>query len=238
MHGRKKNIVILVFALLFFRGGIALARQQQIVGSAAGAQINNPEISKGYYGKLDGVPAIYTIDTGSPFHLYVRVLVPQTTGVKTDFSLVVSKDGATLAKLESADSLWSVAYDPFDNDYYYQGPEFETSAIPGTYKIEISNADDQGVYVLAVGKKDVFSVSGFLVDLVELPALKTGYFNESAWGAYNNFDGLIALLAVVFTGIVSYFSIRYFSAWRLNKKLDYEYKKLRETGGANSGGLS
>ena len=237
MSVRKKNAFILSL-FLFCLGGVALAHQPQIVGSEAAAMIKDPEISKAYYGKFNGSSAVYTIDSMEPFHLYVQLLSPQTANAKTDFSWVISKDGATLAKLESADSLWSVIYDPFVNDYYYQGPEFETSAGPGVYKIEISNAADNGVYVLAVGKREVFSIAGFLNTLAILPALKTGYSNESAWTAYNNFDGLFALLAVAVIGIVSYFLIRFISVWRLNKKLDHEYKKFRETGGANSGRIS
>jgi hypothetical protein len=168
----------------------------------------------------------------------LQLLSPQVAGAKTDFSAKVLKDGQPLANLESADGLWSVMYEPFGNDYYFQGPEFETEAAPGVYTIQVSDPDNKGVYVLAVGKKEVVSVSEFFKTLEALPVIKSQYFNEPALTAYNNFTGLFALVIVVVAGIVLYILIRLAYAWRLNKKMDYEYKKLREVGGKDSNELS
>jgi len=230
MRGHKKIVFILILALAFCFCKTVLAHQPQIVGSAASVTIKDPEISKAYYGKLVGSPAVYTINAPAPFHLYVQLLSPQTNVAKTDFSWIINKDGQLLAQRESADSLWPVTYEPFGNDYYFQGPEFETDSDPGVYTIEISNPDNQGVYALAVGKIEAFSLSGLVATLAVLPVLKTEYFNEPVWTAYNNFTGLFALIAVVAIGIVLYVLIRMVFIWRLNKKLDHEYKKLRKGG--------
>ena len=38
--------------------------------------VKDPEISYEFYGKLQGSPQVYKIESDKPFHLYVSLLVP------------------------------------------------------------------------------------------------------------------------------------------------------------------
>lgn len=234
MPCRGPIVIVLSFVFVLFCGP-ALAHLPRLAGLAVATVIKDPEISQAFYGKLNGAPAIYTINAPSPFHLYLQLLSPKTADARTDFSAAIIKDGRPLADLQSADGLWSVMYEPFGNDYYFQGPEFETDASAGVYTVEISNPGNQGAYALAVGKTEIISLGGLLGTLSALPVLKTEYFGEPAWTAYNNFIGLSALIILAVIGIVSYFVVKLIYVRRLNKKLDHEYQKLREAGGDDRG---
>jgi hypothetical protein len=231
------KILIFIIALFLALGFCprALAHQPQIVGAATDVAVNQPEISKAYYGKLAGKPAIYTIEADKPFYLYIQLLAPQNGSAKAEFSARIFKNRQLLSALDGKDHLWLAMYEPFGNDYYNQGPEYEANVPAGVYSIEVFNAGNKGIYALAVGKTESLAFGGMIKTLAALPALKADYFGESAWTAYNNFTGLFALIIVISFVIAAYILIRLAFIRRLKNKLDHEYQKFRQERGGDRG---
>ena len=75
------NKYLLSFLLFFVISGVALAHQPRLVGDDLVIKVEDPEISKAYYGTLKGEPAIYIIQSNEPFNFYLDLLVPDVEGV-------------------------------------------------------------------------------------------------------------------------------------------------------------
>jgi hypothetical protein len=189
--------------------------------------VNGPEISKAYYGWLSGRPIVYSINSKKTFLLYLGLLSPQSDNDRQDYSARIYKDGELFGTLDGADWIWLVSYEPFANDYYNKGPEYEAKVPAGNYRIEVYNSGNSGNYVLAVGKTEDLSLGQFIRTLVVLPGVKEEFFGKPAWQAYNNFIGLMALAMLAGFAIIAYFTVSIIRRWRLKKRLDNEYKNNR-----------
>ena len=125
-------IVLATLTLVFApSAGAHLPRME---GANAEIKIERPEISQAFYGWLEGKPAVYSINAKAPFLLYVGLLSPRVEFTQTDFSAVIRKDGKLFSRISAEDSLWPVTYEPFANDYYAKGPEWEQRVPAGKYE--------------------------------------------------------------------------------------------------------
>ena len=167
---------IVLAALLFVLALPVEAHLPRMEGANAEIKIERPEISQAFYGWLEGKPAIYSINAKAPFLLYVGLLSPRVEFLRTDFSAVIRKDGELFSRVSAEDSLWPVVYEPFANDYYAKGPEWEQKVPAGKYEIEISNSGNNGSYSLTIGKTEDLSLGGFLRTLAVLPRVKEEFF--------------------------------------------------------------
>jgi hypothetical protein len=228
-------IPFLAVAITFSCAPIAIAHLPYLERGFAEIKIEKPEISKAYYGWLQGKPAVYTISSAKPFLLYLNLLSPQIEAARMDYSAQIYKDGEPFAQVPADNSLWLVTYEPFANDYYAKGPEFEMAAPAGNYRIEVGNSGNSGNYVLAVGKTEDLSLGEFLRTLLVLPAVKQEFFGRAWWQAYNNLIGLGAFVALALFLILFYFVVSFVKKRRLKIKLDNEYKSHRNIGGADRG---
>jgi len=229
---------IVLAALLFVLAAPAGAHLPRMEGANAEIKIERPEISQAFYGWLEGKPAIYSINAKAPFLLYVGLLSPRVEFLRTDFSAVIRKDGGLFSRVSAEDSLWPVVYEPFANDYYAKGPEWEQKVPAGKYEIEISNSGNSGSYSLAIGKTEDLSLGGFLRTLAVLPHVKEKFFGVPWWQAYNNLIGVAALIFLAALLIAVYFAASFFKNRRLKNKLDEQYAKHfadRDAGGAAGG---
>jgi len=138
-----------------------------------------PEVSKAYYGTLDGESAVYIIKSERPFSLYVGLLVPDIAGQKKDVSAVILKDGKQLAILNSADLEWTIFSEEFGHDTYWQGPEYKAQAGAGTYEIRVTSSNNDSKYSLAVGEIEAFDFKEGMNALTLIPKLKKDFFNKS-----------------------------------------------------------
>ena len=157
------------------------AHQPNLVGIRTHTTVQDPEVSKAYYGELAGKPAVYEIRCDSSFSLYVNLLVPDISGARTDFSADIYHEGLLLTRLDGSDYHWTTFYEPFGNDTYRQGPEYRSRVGPGVYRIEVSNNQNQGKYVLAIGELEKFPPKVILRTLIILPKLKRDFFGKSPW---------------------------------------------------------
>jgi len=118
--------------------------------------VRDPEISQAFYARLAGNPQTYYIRSATPFHLYLNLLVPDLSGIDTDYTAVIYKEAESeeniVARLEGMGSAWKPFYEPFGGDRYRRGPEFERDVAEGTYIVSVSNPRLRGKY--AVRRKD------------------------------------------------------------------------------------
>jgi len=208
----KKFLLIIAFALLLPQ--YAHAHQPRLVTGSDATVVQNPEISQAFYGTLDGTPHTYTINSATPFNLYVSLLTPVAPGAADNISAVVSdSSGNIVTDLKGADFTWTNFYEPFAGDDYKQGPEFEKQVEAGSYAVQIYNATNTGKYVIAIGKIESFPLAETLNTIKVLPALKSDFFGKSAFTAYFNYTGLFMLGFIVVAGVVL------FVAWRVVKRI-------------------
>lgn len=219
---RKK--LILIITLLFFISGIAFAHQPRIeigVNNSERNPINieDPEISKAYYGKLKGQPDYYRIVSDKPFSLYVNILAPNIPIYnETRFSVEV-KDitGKQIILLNGTNSTWQEFFEPFGQDFYLQGPEARMNVSQGLYYIKVFNSNNTGRYSLAVGEEESFPPIEILKSVVTVPILKTNFFNKPFYTIFINIAGVfwIAIIAVV---VVIFFIVKRMRKSRSKRK--------------------
>ena len=75
----KKLLLILV--LVFFNFKVVYAHQPKLIKYSPSSNephdVINPEISKAYYGKLNGEPHYYKIESDTEFSFYVGITIPK-----------------------------------------------------------------------------------------------------------------------------------------------------------------
>lgn len=178
--------------------------------------VEEPEISKAYYGDLKGAPEYYRVVSKEPFRLYVGVLVPAINGADTNVSAQVLKDftnGEILHELKAEEADWDEWYEEHAGDTYRTGPELSTGMSmshprgvemeEGTYYIKVFSPDNNGKYVLAIGDQEAFPFSEIVKTILTLPKLKV-YFGKTPLAAFTTPTSLmflaIALVPIVLVG--------------------------------------
>ena len=196
--------------LLFLLACSAQAHQPRLVPEGqTKIEVENPEISQAFYAELKGQEQVYEINSDKDFLLYVNLLVPDTADAKTDFWAVILKDEPGqpqwVGELDGTKFQWQEFYEKFAGDNYLEGPEFEKQVTGGKYFIKVLRfGNNQGKYVLAVGKDESFTPKEILNTLLLLPRLKKDFFGKSIFSAYFNIAGLatfgflILVAAIVF----------------------------------------
>jgi len=173
----KKFSVFLV-ALIILTPGIVSAHQPRIVEGRQTVVVD-PEVSKAYYGKLSGTPDTFTIQSSTPFNLYLNILVPDNEGQKKDVSATVTKDGEPFTVLDGNQFEWKALFEPFGYDNYFAGPEYKANVEAGTYVVTVSSPQNDSKYSLAVGEIENFNFKETLNAVTLIPQLKTSFFDES-----------------------------------------------------------
>jgi len=185
--------------------------------------VMEPEISKVYYGKLQGIEHWYRIVSDRPFTLYLNILAPETAGAVTDTRVIVFKDEVTTGrdKIEPSGLLyelnyppvtWQDYYEPFGGSRYLKGPEFKKTLPAGTYAAIVTRKGEsgEGRYALAIGEREKFGPVEIVKALVLMPRLKKDYFDSSPWTAYFNRSGLylggVILILIVLALVLKKYS--------------------------------
>jgi hypothetical protein len=202
-----KKIILMLFAVMMLNGVIAHQPRVGFEGALESPiQVEKPEISKAYYGELEGNPEYYEINSDNDFLLYLNILAPDIQGARKDFIVEVLQNDEIIFILD--DAAWGEFYEPFGGDNYLMGPELEEQVTSGTYIIKVSNPDNAGKYSLAVGKIESFPPIEIIKTIFALPKLKKDFFNKSPLTAYFNYSGLFLLILLILI-LALIFGIRY-----------------------------
>jgi dipeptidase E len=216
MKTTNKLVLLLAFFLFLPLGGAVLAHQPVLIYNKQGdIQVNNPEISRAFYDQLKGERREYFIDSVEDFDLYINILVPNPANRDGRYFVdvfLLKPDGQDkIASIDDTTYEWQEFYEPFGRDHYFKGPEINTRALAGKYKIEVYSLDNQGKYVLAIGKKEFFDAKSILNIYWQLPLLKMTFFNTSVMQFFLTpfgiagvaFIGIILLIIAVISYLIS-----------------------------------
>jgi len=210
---------LIQFAFLFLALVVlpkqSFAHEPRLFAGTPAEIVIEPEISKVYYGKLQGIEHWYRIVSDRPFTLYLNILAPETAGAVTDTRVIVFKDEVTAGrdKIEPSGLIyelnyppvtWQDYYEPFGGSRYLKGPEFKKTLPAGTYAAIVTRKGEsgEGRYALAIGEQEKFGPVEIVKALILMPRLKKEYFDSSPWTAYFNRSGLyLGLTILVFVGL-------------------------------------
>lgn len=204
----KKIVIFLTIFLTFSSAKPLLAHQPVIVGNET-IYIQDPEISRAFYDELSGIPQRYFIESNKEFELYLNLLVPLKINPNGRYSAKVydlNNNLQLLATVDGPSVPWSVYYETFAKDYYYKGPEYDKIMPAGKYAIDIYSGDNQGKYVLALGKIENFSVKNSLNIVSLLRDLKVNFFETSPFTLTITIFGIV-YLATIFIAALLFFII-------------------------------
>jgi len=199
----------------------ATMHQPRLIFSKQGdIQVVDPEISQAFYDELKGNPRNYFISSDKDFELYLNLLVPVAENRNGKYSakvFLVEDDKSTqLEELDGNSVEWKEYYEEFGRDYYMKGPELDKIMRAGKYRIEvfsfnpavsdiqavsltpdlITQKGNQGKYVLAVGKKEVFDAMSILNVYWQLPLLKISFFKTDPLQFFLTPFGIAAVGAI------------------------------------------
>lgn len=150
-------------------------------------EVKEPEVSKAFFGQLTGTPAWYRIKSDTPFRFYAGITVPKIEGcpLRTRFSVDLLDAGRNvLASADGEAFEWWPWFEEFGKKWYWVGPELgkdfrSTTGLPaGTYFVRVSNAANQGRYVLAIGDEESFPVDVVIRTLIILPGINRDFWDN------------------------------------------------------------
>lgn len=193
----KLGIMGILIIVIFLSISMAFAHQPRLASDnstiANPIVVKNPEISQAFYGKLNGNPAYYKIQSNKQFQLYANILVPDIPGAISQLMSVQITDssGKTIGMLNAKNSTWTPYFEEFGGDNYLKGPEFNQTVPAGTYYLKVFNGDNQGRYSLAIGDIESFPPAETLNTLFLLPIIKANIFQVPVAELFIQFLGLI-----------------------------------------------
>jgi len=191
----KKYLICYIF-LTFIIPSIIFAHQPNYIDKQTQIINAEPNISKAYYGELNGSSAVYTINTTSSLKLYVQVLSPKIQNAKKDFTVLIKDDKQNIIfNLAASTKEWQSWYEDYGGDWYWQGPSLNELVPSGTYSIIVSNQNNTGKYSLAIGEIESFPPNKVFSTIRELYSIKTKFFNEPWYGIFYGIIGKYLLLS-------------------------------------------
>ncbi len=188
---------------------VAFAHQPRIVDNGALVLIEQPEVSKVFYGQLNGKPQLFQITSAEPFTFYMNILVPDVAGAKKDVSVVfidVAHPETPFAILNGLEGPWTPFFEPFSGDNYFKGPEFRSVIPAGTYQIGVGSTKNDSAYSLAVGESESFGLSDIFDAYRTIPEIKVTFFHKPAYTAFLTpfLAGPVILLIIAFGAVLFY----------------------------------
>ena len=189
----KKEIVILI--ALIFSLFVVSAHQPRYIFNQDNISVENPEISQAFYGRLEGSPNYYMINSDKEFELYLNILTSDLNDSRKDFIIEIMPINVTL---DGRDFNWTFFHEEYAGDNYLSGPEFEENVSAGEYVVKVSNLDNLGRYSLAIGKIEKFSIK----DILALLPIKKNFFDKGYLGVYDGIIGRFLLYATIFLLVI------------------------------------
>lgn len=215
MNFKKTFLFLGIFLFLSIaRNVLAEATPVLVYSQQGNISINNPENSQAFYDNLKGASRDYFIDSAKDFQLDINILVPEVVNRDGKYSVnVFDASGTKIYSLDGAAFSWQEFYDSSIRDYFMKGPELSQQMTAGKYKIEIYSANNQGEYVLVIGKKEVYNIQSVLNIYWQLPLLKLTFFKTSVLEFFltpfgiagiGAIGGLLILIAFIYylTGVI------------------------------------
>lgn len=140
--------------------------------------IGKPDISKAFYGDLNGAPEYFKFILKDSLNFYLNILVPDIPVYRDyRFSVELLDSSQNLIYLlDSSQTVWKPFYEKYGKDNYLMGPEVRVPLGKGIYFIRVFNATNQGRYSLATGEKESFPPLEIWRAFWVMPKLKKRFF--------------------------------------------------------------
>ena len=166
--------ILSVVTTLLFLPSILFAYNPIIAEPAEAYEIipieGDPYIQREYLGNLADFPDMYELTSDVAFTLQVKVR--QRASEETPFGLIVVRqnedDGGVTEVVRQGQPLeeWTEVKDSTLGMKFLEGATLSREVEPGTYRIEVSSADNKGDYMLIVGDEVVRT--GFFSTLADV----------------------------------------------------------------------
>ena len=170
--------------------------------------IEEPEVSKAYYGQIEKSSEYYQIGSNKEFDLYLSLQMPDVPMQGTNITLeLFDKSGLQLAYLDGSKHNWVKFHEEFGNADYLSGPSIRTFLPAGIYSIKI-NGDENTKYVLVAGYEEKFPMSEFLNSLFLVPKINNEFFGMNLIQSLGNIFGFMLLAIFCAIGLVVVFLVR------------------------------
>lgn len=183
--------------------------------------VENPEVSKAYYGVFDFATRSqeFVVDSEDEFELYANFLLPINEKSLMDkrMTMQIFRGDELLVDLSGREYEWGEFFEPFGYDNYLMGPEFEKVVSAGVYRIVLSMDEDveflereANSYSVAIGKIEDFGLAETLDTYRLIPKIKSQIFAKSgADFVLSPLGGFLLLVSVLF-GVLLGFVLRFF----------------------------
>lgn len=142
--------------------------------------IQNPEIEQLILGELTDAPEMFEIVSDVPFTLTAEIrAIPNTSGATSpQLSGIIIRQKEIrgveeVARLNASDAAWTVLTDPDSGLVYQAGPYFSEPVEAGIYRIEVSNPNNQGKYLLLIGNQK--DENGYFASLSDIQRVYAFY---------------------------------------------------------------
>ncbi len=163
------------------------AHQPQIVEEGRSAiVIEEPEISKAYFGQLTGEPHVFTLDARESFDFYLNVLVPDLPNAKKDVSAALINPASPeipIVVIGGGEAKWEPFFEEFARDNYFKTDEFRTRLPAGGYEIRVWSSNNDSAYSLAIGEIESFGFWDIVDAYIRIPQIKSFFFEKSPFSA-------------------------------------------------------
>lgn len=179
---KRTKLYLFIFSFLFIAGNASAYQPKLTYLQSGDIQITNPETSQTFYDELKGKPRDYFITSNKDFELDLSLSVPEVANRDGKYSLDiiwVDNDSQKISSFDGSASSWDSFYDSSTRDYYLKGLDSSAQLAAGKYKIEVYSKDNQGKYILTVGKKEFANFISVLNIYWQLPLLKAAFLKTS-----------------------------------------------------------
>lgn len=137
--------------------------------------IEDVEAERWFVGRLNDFPHTYEFSLDAPATLSLRVMVPPSADKSELASLIVIREVTRgveeVARRTAENEVWDEYQDPVSRVTLQASPSLQAELSAGVYRVEVSNPDNYGVYVLAWGSEDHTGYLGKIYNAVKLRSL-------------------------------------------------------------------
>ena len=151
-------------------------------------EIEEPEISKAIYSKLNGDPHYYRIQSDIDFDFYAGILAAKIgeCALERKFSFEVLDSDFHRIHLADGESFeWTPWYEEYGKQWYWNGPEIGENFLSdrvydaGTYYIKVFNDSNTGQYIMAVGDIEKFSFTDIVGLIFSMGDIEDEFWDPS-----------------------------------------------------------
>ena len=216
----KFIFAVATFFVLLSTPQMLLAYEPMLIPGSAAYEINEPDMARGYYSELNGIPMRFRLNFTEPGNLDVFLRVPAIANAnkKVTANVKYKDTDGNMQQLElyKPEDEWIFYEDDFSGNAYYLGPEAHVSVSSGTHTILVSSEpDNEKPFVLVVGSREDQTLSARYRTMVESAKIKNFVYSEFPLLAFYNYYGLVLLMpailivtVIIYLGIGTYLKFR------------------------------